>query len=325
MTLGRIVYWCAVAAALLPALALTGVRVLEPDHARAIQLGAFTPFGLPLYAAALLLLLAGLVRGAGRRAVVVGGAALALAGLLLHAWWYAPLVTGVTPAAATDATPVVLMTANLFKGAGDPVQLLQEATEADVDVLVASELTTGAVGRMEAAGLAETFPHRAGEAGLGTEGTMVFSRERVEVVQTLDTTFDGLLVRTAGLSLLAVHPYPPVDPVAWRDDHAKIRELAAAGNATVIAGDLNATLDQAPLRALVDDGFRDSAELANAGVEATWPVGGGFPVLSALPPTVGIDHVLVTDEWTVTDTRTLDISGADHRAVLVSLAARADR
>ncbi|WP_134738441.1 endonuclease/exonuclease/phosphatase family protein [Nocardioides sp. 503] len=324
MTWGRTFYWCAVAVLLLPALALSGVRLLEPDHARAIQLGAFTPYGLPLYAAALLLLLAGLLRGAGRRAVVLGGAALALAGLLLHAWWYAPLVTGATPAAAADATPVRLVTANLFKGAGDAVELLETAVDADVDVLVVSELTTGAVAEMEAAGLDEAFPHRTGEAGGGTEGTMVFSRQPVEVVQTLDTTFDGLLVRTAGLSLLAVHPYPPVDPEAWRDDHAQIRALAASGDATVIAGDLNATLDQAPLRALVDDGFRDSAELANAGVEATWPVGGDFPVLSALPPTVGIDHVLVTDEWTVTETRTVDVSGADHRAVLVSLAARGD-
>ncbi|WP_193614858.1 endonuclease/exonuclease/phosphatase family protein [Nocardioides lijunqiniae] len=325
MTLGRIVYWCAVALLLLPALALTGVRLLEPDHARAIQLGAFTPFGLPLYAAALVLLLVGVLRGLGRRALVAGGAVLALAGLLLHAAWYAPLVTGTTPAAASDATPVVLMTANLFKGAGDAVELLEEATAADVDVLVVSELTRGAVADMETAGLADAFPYRAGEAGRGTEGTMVFSHAPVEVVETLDTIFDGLLVRTAGLSLLAVHPYPPVDPVAWREDHAQIRELAASGDATVIAGDLNATLDQAPLRALVDDGFRDSAELANAGVEATWPVGGGFPVLSALPPSVGIDHVMVTDQWTVTDTRTVTISGADHRAVLVSIAARADR
>jgi hypothetical protein len=52
---------------------------------------------------------------------------------------------------------------------------------------------------------------------------------------------------------------------------------------------------------------------------------GGFPVLSALPPTVGIDHVLVSAEWTVTATGTLDIDGADHRAVVVSVAARAHR
>ncbi|MFA6576667.1 MAG: endonuclease/exonuclease/phosphatase family protein, partial [Nocardioides sp.] len=111
-------------------------------------------------------------------------------------------------------------------------------------------------------------------------------------------------------------------PEDWVADHREI--LAAAGQPGVdlVVGDLNATLDHAPVRALVDAGFRDTAEIANQGLATTWPVGGSYPLLSLLPPMVAIDHVLVTDAWAVVSTETLDIDGADHRAVLATVAPR---
>lgn len=322
MTPARFVYWCALAAVLVPALALTATRLVEPDAARAIQLEAFTPFGLPLYAAGLVLLLAGLWRGAAGRRVLLVPVALAVAGLALHGWWLAPLVTGADPEPAADGEEVVVLTSNLFAGLGDAQELLVAASEADVDVMVVSEVTEGAVLDMERVGLDEVFPYRAGRASTSVEGTMVFSREPIEVVDTLDTLFDGMRVRTGELDLLAVHPAPPTLPQDWVADHRMILEAAQQPGVDLVAGDLNATLDHAPLRALVDAGFRDTAELANEGVATTWPVDGHYPLLSLFPPSVAIDHVLVSDDWAVVSTETVDVPGADHRAVLATVARR---
>ncbi|MDP2775755.1 MAG: endonuclease/exonuclease/phosphatase family protein [Nocardioides sp.] len=322
MTPARFLYWGVLAAVLLPAAALTAVRLVEPDLARAVQLQAFTPFGLPLYAVGLALLLAGLWRGRANRRLLAVPLVLAVAGLGLHGWWFAPLVTGDVPEPRARGEEVVVLTANLFAGRGDSAQLVEEASEAGVDVLVVSEITERAVLDMEAVGLTEVFPHRAGKPGEGTVGTMVFSRDPIEVVDTLDTHFDGLRVRTGDLDLLAVHPAPPQLFHDWGKDHRMVLTAAQEPGVDLIAGDLNATLDHAPLRALADAGFRDTAELANQGLAATWPVDGGFPVLSWLPPSVAIDHVLVSDDWAVVTTETLDIEGADHRAVLATVALR---
>jgi endonuclease/exonuclease/phosphatase (EEP) superfamily protein YafD len=322
MSPARLFYWGALTTVLLPAAALSAVRLVEPDLARAVQLQAFTPFGLPLYAAGLVLLLGGIARGvAGRRALLVP-LVLVLAGLGLHGWWVAPLVTGDQPEPAAGGEEVVVMTSNLYAGRGDAAQLVEEASAARVDVLVVSEVTERAVLDMEAVGLAEVFPYRAGRPGERVEGTMVFSREPVEVIDTLDTLFDGLRVRTGALDLLAVHPAPPTLFHDWGQDHRTILTVAQEPGVDLVAGDLNATLDHAPVRALVDAGYRDTAEVANEGLAATWPVDGGYPVLGWLPPLVAIDHVLVRDSWAVVSTETVDIEGADHRAVLATVAPR---
>lgn len=322
MSPARLLYWGALTVVLLPAVALTVVRLVEPDLARAVQLQAFTPFGLPLYAVGLVLLLGGTWRGVARRKALLVPVGLAVVGLGLHGWWFAPLVTGADPEPATGGEEVVVLTSNLFAGRGDAAQLVEEASAARVDVLVVSEVTERAVLDMEAVGLADVFPYRAGRPGETVMGTMVFSREPIEVVATLDTLFDGLRVRTGDLDLLAVHPAPPTLFHDWGQDHRMILTAAQEPGVDMVAGDLNATLDHAPLRALVDAGYRDTAELANEGLAATWPVDGGFPLLSLLPPSVAIDHIMVATGWVVAATETLDIEGADHRAVLATVVSR---
>ena len=44
----------------------------------------------------------------------------------------------------------------------------------------------------------------------------------------------------------------------------------------MVAGDLNAPLDQPPLRRLTGDGFVDAADSAGAGIVRTWPHAGGW-------------------------------------------------
>ena len=81
-------------------------------------------------------------------------------------------------------------------------------------------------------------------------------------------------------TVLAVHLAAPwVQPLQYfRDDIARfpttLREAAArnAGSgAVIVAGDLNSTYDMQPFRNLLDEGYRDAAEQAGAGLTRSYP------------------------------------------------------
>lgn len=320
----RALLWLLLAALVLPALAVTGARLVQPRGALGVQLVSFAPVAVLPYLVALVVLLAVLWRA--RRRLPVLLAAVAVAGLVaLHGWWLAPLFTGPTPAPSPDADPVTVMNANSLQGRIDAIGLVQAAADRRVDVLVVEEITTHQLATMESAGLAEGWPYRLGEPGAGVSRTMVFSRFPLADGERLDTTFDGWAVTvatpTGDLRLLAVHPSPPTDPDRWRADLAVVAR--AAGDADLVVGDLNATLDHGPLREILDTGLRDAAELANAGWQPTWPHEGEFrPAGIPLPPFVAIDHVLLGSDMTALWARTVVVPGSDHAALVAQVAAR---
>ncbi len=315
--------WTSLALLVVPAVTLTVVRLVDPEAGLLVQLQAFTPFALVPYALALALLLVLLARRALPRALLVPPAVLVLLGAGLHLSWVAPSYVGEGREPATGAGAgegVVVLSTNLYQGRGDGAAVVRESAERGVHLLVASEVTPGTLAAMERAGLDEVLPHRAGSPGEQYEGTMVFSREPFEDVRLVSgTAFDNLLVRTGGLEVLAAHPAAPLDPDIWREDHARLREVVAAEGPDVVVGDLNATLDHAPVRALLAEGYRDSAELLNAGLVTTWPANGLYPVVGLLPPTTAIDHLLLAPGWTATETGTVEVPDSDHLAVVATV------
>ncbi len=301
---------------LLPALVLTVLRLTQPPWGPAVRLVAFTPYALPVYAFAAVATAALLV--VGRRAVVdLVATAVVVVGLVLHTAWVWPLFTGGAPDPSGDER-VVVMAVNASFGDADAEAAVAAVRESGVEVLVVSEIDGGFLAGLEKSGLDEVLPERAGEPGSSVEGTMVFSREEISPVAEVDTMFGGLVVRTLGLTFVAVHPTPPTYPAAWRRDHAVILDAARDADADVVLGDLNATLDQTPIQRLVDAGWRDAVELANEGFAPTWPSHGEYPPF--LGPVVAIDHVMVRDTLTVTDVSTVDIPDTDHRGVVAVLA-----
>ncbi|WP_445190275.1 endonuclease/exonuclease/phosphatase family protein [Pseudonocardia sp. Cha107L01] len=80
----------------------------------------------------------------------------------------------------------------------------------------------------------------------------------------------------------------------------------------VVAGDVNATLDHAALRAATD-GAQDVAAERGLGLVSTWP--------TAWPRWFGvqIDHVFTAGGVHPADARVLQLPGSDHRALLARL------
>jgi endonuclease/exonuclease/phosphatase (EEP) superfamily protein YafD len=321
----RIVLWAAAVVCLVPALSLTVVRPTDTTIGPVVRWQALAPMGIPLYAAALLLALTGvLVERTWRRTSRLALTLVAALGLGIHLWWFAPQVTGATPAPAPGAATLTVMTSNIYGNRGDPVQLVEEARRAHVDVLVVEEVTEWAVARMDEAGLAELLPHRIGSYGNGVSGTMVFSTKPLGEPERLPTEFEGWRVQLGDLTLLAVHPVAPISPTSpdqWREEHHTILATAEAAHADLVVGDLNASADHAVVRDLTDAGYRDAAELDNAGWLPTWPANHAG-IIPWLPPVVRLDHVLVGPTLTADDTHTVDIEGTDHLAVVTTVAPR---
>jgi hypothetical protein len=135
----------------------------------------------------------------------------------------------------------------------------------------------------------------------------------------------GLDLRVAApvpFRVLAVHAAQPIlEPKTWFRDLGRVRERASSlteEGPTIVVGDFNATHDHAPWRAILGAGLRDAAEQAGSGWQPTWPNSyRGWVV-----PLIMIDHVLTTDQYAACHTRTVLISGTDHRALVVKLHVR---
>ncbi len=312
---------------------LTTARLLEPPGGTWVRLVAFTPYGLGLYLLALLLLLGASLRTRGFWRGVARALALVCAiGLLVHAVWESgPFVGTSSASAATAATApsahgLTVMTSNLRFGRADTARVVSAAARRHVDVLVLQEVTPQALAGLEHAGTGRLLHHRAGKPAAGPAGTMVFSRTRLTGVHRLPTRFGSYRadVRLPGgrVRLLAVHPGPPIgDVTGWRAEQLAVRQAARASDGpTVLAGDLNATMDHSSLRELVGRGYADAATQARSGWQPTWPSAGvvtrlGVPV----PPLVAIDHVFVRGPLRAVRTETIVVDRTDHRALVATL------
>lgn len=310
------------------AVLLTTSRLLEPAGAQWIQAEAFTPYAILAYAVLLIAALIGLIRSRQRsgRIAMSACAVIAVAGLGAHVAWFLPQVNGsVSPPA--DGSPVlVVMTFNEFAGNGNELSLLEAAAEAEADVLVVQEITPPSLQRLEAAGLDEVFPYRAGDPIDGVFGTMVFSQEEVGEVIDLPTEMSSFAVsvQVAGrkLDLVAAHPAPPTEAEQWRADHRALGDWVQENEPDLLAGDFNATADHPPMRSLTAAGYRSVTELTNEGWQPTWPSNQRLFGVLPVPPLVQIDHVICGPQMTALGSRTVRIEDSDHRAVVAEIAYR---
>jgi endonuclease/exonuclease/phosphatase family metal-dependent hydrolase len=307
---------------LAPALTLTACRLLTPSAGPLVRLTSFVPYGLALYVVAFVILLIAAL--ASKSTAARWFLLLSMAGIVLQGWWLAPSYLGEkTP--ATGPT-IRVMTANLLLGDADPNRVVTLAVHDNVNLLVLEEVTPEELSRMDAAGLGDAFPNRAGTPVDGANGTMVFSTGPISQVQLLATGYASysMDVQLAGndVHLLAVHLRPPIgDASLWRADHAVLAAQAtpAANAATLVVGDFNSTMDHRPMRDLVARGYADAATAARSGLQPTWPSSGEVSWVGVhVPSMVALDHVLV-HRAAVRRTETVQIEGTDHRALLATL------
>jgi endonuclease/exonuclease/phosphatase (EEP) superfamily protein YafD len=262
-------------------------------------------------------LAAGLLAAVSPRARPLALGAAAVAGLV---------VAGAPPPAAPALGPVRLtvLVANVWQGRADPVALAAIVRAERPDLVVLPEAGERFRARLEP-GIADlgyrghTAPpprvHRHVPRDPDGPWTTVFTARSlgdVDVAPVADGGLYGWLEVTAGalgaVRVLATHPVAPVRGLSARWAHELDLVAAwrvAARGPTVVAGDLNTTVEHRVLAAL--------GEGRAPGRPPTWP--------ARWPRWLGfrIDHVLAGGGIAVQATRVLDLPGSDHRAVLAHL------
>jgi endonuclease/exonuclease/phosphatase (EEP) superfamily protein YafD len=217
---------------------------------------------------------------------------------------------------------VRVLTANLSLGEADAKAVVALARDT-ADVLAVQEMTPRLAVALSAAGLDAVMPYRSIDPRLNAAGIGIWSRYPIadsRAISGYQLAMRMARIQVPGVviapTVLAVHLAAPwVQPLHYfRDDIARfpttLRVVArdAGSGAVIVAGDLNSTYDMRPFRRLLDEGYRDAAEQAGAGLTRS------FSTRSWSGPLFGIDHVLIRNASAVA-AQTVPLPGSDHLAL----------
>ena len=228
-----------------------------------------------------------------------------------------PRAFGEGEAVPAGATTVTVLSVNAHAGAVDPEALVELVADLQPDLLAVQEMAPPLDRRLRRAGLGRYLPESVVQFPLPSDpkrrpGIGTYARLPLRHLAGGASSSLRVLVELEGrrnLRLVDFHPLKPLsDPQRWRD---ALAGLPSAGHRApwMVAGDFNATPDEAAFREVLDRGYRDAATVTGDGLQMTWPVGHSFP------PLVAIDHVLVDERLGIADFGAVALPGSDHKAV----------
>ncbi len=142
------------------------------------------------------------------------------------------------------------------------------------------------------------------------------------------TTIVHFILQGSPVTLLVVHPRPPVKP-DWYARHQKHfarweRDFPRYGPHVLMVGDLNSSPWGAPFRHFIAASDLRDTQLGY-GIQPTWPTFWPCPWLRLPVPLIPIDHVLISRQFTVISQKTGPFVGSDHLPVIVELGFRASQ
>jgi endonuclease/exonuclease/phosphatase (EEP) superfamily protein YafD len=227
-----------------------------------------------------------------------------------------PRTIGSEAVQAAGHETLTVLSANVYRGAADPTALIALVDRYHPDLLSVQELTPSFARQLRRAGIGSRLPHATLMAQPKGHGGGLYARHPLALLphQThfLARMPRAMLVLPDGrrLRVVAVHPLPPNMGVDRWEEALRSLPDPGAGAPWVLAGDFNATIDQAEFRALLDGGYRDAADATGRGLEPTWPGPDELPW-----GLMTIDHVLADRRLGVADYGVDDLPGSDHRAI----------
>lgn len=277
------------------------------------QLLAFLPWLLlPAGAAALLALLA-------RMRFLVGWA---VAVLVVIGWFVRPYDTGLTEEPPGRAVArLAVLTSNVEFGRATAA-LVETVRREQPDLVFVQECDYACADALESDVPRTDYPYRNVVAGGMASGSAILSRHPLRPAPGVAgaLAMPGAVVDVAGrqVALQLAHPLPPVPDAVddWRRELGLLQEHAAGakGGPSIVAGDFNAGQDHAAFRDILRAGrLSDSATVVGAARTPSWPADLRRPLGTQ------IDHVLVSEDFSVRQARFLDLPDTDHRSLLVEL------
>ncbi len=299
--------------AVFPVAAWAAIRAFGLDSGYPLEAAmAFTP-----WVAIAALLIFGIVTALENwaAAAVSGLAMVCLAAAIL------PRAIGDSAVSGAGHRTLRVLGANVHLGSADPGGIVELVDRLHPDILTMEELTPRLVRELRAVNLEYRLPYHEIDAGSDASGTGIYSRLPLRRLPTAD--FRSKMARAEAtvpgggrVRIVAVHPYPPDSSESTPEWEEVLATLPSAGRGApwVLAGDFNATFDQAPFRALVGRGYNDAGEVTAKGLEPT------FPQEGHLVPPLTLDHVLADERLGIIEYDVEPLPGSDHRAVFAELA-----
>ncbi len=222
----------------------------------------------------------------------------------------------------SDTARVRFVAANVFAWNERADELARELAALDADVMMITELTPEWSATLEREGVLERFEHRVIVPRDDCFGIALLSRFALDQWDIVD--LGGVPMVSASITVggrpvrvLAVHTLPPREAEytrVWRAQMLALGEMIDRDEATIVAGDLNASPFARSYRALLGHGVRGAHEAVGRGLATTWP-NGMMPF-----PSMRLDHVLVSPSIDVLGVREGRGAGSDHRPVIADLA-----
>jgi endonuclease/exonuclease/phosphatase (EEP) superfamily protein YafD len=214
-----------------------------------------------------------------------------------------------------------VLAANVHVGTAEPAAFMRLVDELHPDIVTIEEFTPRFEREIAAAGIGSQLRFHVLDPEPQAQGTAIYSTYPLRRLPTPDFFFKMARAEATlpdgSLRITAVHPIPPRHSAWIGEWEAVLSTLPSGGRGTpwLLAGDFNATLDQAPFRELVDRGYRDAGEAAGKGLDATFPADS-----SLFPPPITIDHILADGRWGIVEYEVEPLPGSDHRAIFAELA-----
>lgn len=281
------------------------------DGARLTGLMWFTP-----YAAIAALLVAGVALALRNwaAAVIAAIATICLAIAVL------PRAIGSETELAAGHETLTVLSANVELGGADPEALRALVDRYHPDLLSVQELTPSFARKLRRDGIYRRLPHSVLQEQPKGRGGGLYSRFPLTALPR-QTHFLSRMPRAMivlpdhrRLRVIAIHPLPPNMGVERWEEALESLPTPGEGIPWVLAGDFNATFDQAKFRDLVDRGYRDAGSATGRGLEPTWPSREVFPW-----GLMTIDHVLADSRLGVAEYGVDGLPGSDHRAIHAQL------
>ncbi len=271
----------------------------------------FTP-----YAAVTALLIAGVAVGLRNWAA----AATAAAATTFLAIAVLPRAIGSETESAAGHETLTVLSANVELGGANPDALVALVDRYHPDLLTVEELTPSFATKLRRGGIDRRLPHAVLMAQPKGHGAGLYARLPLTPLphQThfLFRMPRAMIVLPDGrrLRVVAAHPQPPNMSVARWEEALESLPTSGVGIPWVLAGDFNASFDQAEFRELADRGYRDAGAATGKGLEPTWPSQQVFPW-----GLMTIDHVLADRRLGVAEYGVDGLPGSDHRAIHAQL------
>jgi endonuclease/exonuclease/phosphatase family metal-dependent hydrolase len=224
--------------------------------------------------------------------------------------------------------PLRVLSVNLLLGGADADGVVDLVRRTKADLVAFQEFTDGAAGRLQAAGLLTLLPYASLHPVPGSHGSALYSRS--PMTDTGERRHPSGFVQAQGeltvpgagrLAVESVHPCAPTSSLRDKCWFADLRDQprpTEGGPLRLLLGDFNATLDHAPMRELLDAGYRDAAEELGEGLRPTWPS-------DRWPPGVTIDRALLGPGIVARSYEVHPVAGSDHRAVFAEVVLPAKR